>query len=183
MAKSTRGFIVGDGTGYIYYYNTSYPQSDYTIGNMVKLSGAVTIYGGVYEFTNTAVVTAASTSSYVEEEPTVITGAEMDDRVASANPAQLSNYVQYVGTLSVSGTHYNITDIEGATTAQGSISYPIDTDFASLDGQEVVVKGYYVGISSSQYYNTMIGSVEENVVLNPTLTVTPDQLTGFQYIA
>ncbi len=181
VAKSTRGFIVGDGTGYIYYYNTSYPQSDYVIGNMVKLSGAVTIYGGVYEFTNTAVVTAASTSSYVEEEPTVITGAEMDDRVASANPAQLSNYVQYVGTLSVSGTHYNITDIEGATTAQGSISYPIDTDFASLDGQEVVVKGYYVGISSSQYYNTMIGSVEENVVLNPTLTVTPDQLTGFQY--
>ena len=181
VAKSTRGFIVGDGTGYIYYYNTSYPQSDYAIGNMVKLSGAVTIYGGVYEFTNTAVVTTATISNYVEEEPTIISGAEMDARVTSTTPAQLSNYVQYVGTLSVSGTHYNITDIEGATTAQGSISYPIDTDFASLDGQEVVVKGYYVGISSSQYYNTMIGSVEENVVLNPTLTVTPDQLTGFQY--
>ncbi len=181
VAKSNRGFIVGDGTGYIYYYNTSYSQSSYAIGNMVKLSGAVTTYGGVYEFTNTAVVTAASTSSYVEEDPTAITGAEMDARVASSTPAQLSNYVQYVGTLSVSGTHYNITDIEGTTTAQGSISYPIDTDFTSLDGQEVVVKGYFVGISSSQYYNTMMGSVEANVIIEPTLTVTPTELTGFQY--
>ena len=181
VAKSTRGFIVGDGTGYIYYYNTGYSQSDYAIGNMVKISGSVVTYGGVYEFNNSAVVTAASTSSYVEEEPTVITGSEMDERVSSSTPAQLSNYVQYVGTLTVSGTYYNITNIEGATSAKGSISFPIDTDFTSLNGQEVVVKGYYVGISSSQYYNTMIGSVEANVVIEPTLTVTPTQLTGFQY--
>jgi hypothetical protein len=181
VAKSTRGFIVGDGTGYIYYYNTSYSQSDYAIGNMVKISGSVVTYGGVYEFNNSAVVTAASTSSYVEEEPTVIIGSEMDERVSSSTPAQLSNYVQYVGTLTVSGTYYNITNIEGATTAKGSISFPIDTDFTSLNGQEVVVKGYYVGISSSQYYNTMIGSVEANVIIEPTLTVTPTELTGFQY--
>ncbi len=181
VAKNTRGFIVGDGTGYVYYYNQSYSQSSYAIGDMVRLSGSVVTYGGVFEFNNTTVVTTATTSSYVEEEPTVITGAEMDTRVASATPTQLSNYVQYVGTLSVNGTHYNITNIEGATTAQGSISYPIDTDFTSLDGQEVIVKGYFVGISSSQYYNTMIGSVEANVIIQPTLTVAPTELNGFQY--
>ena len=181
VAKSVRGFIVGDGTGYVYYYNTSYSQSSYAIGDMVRLAGAVTAYNGVYEFNNTTVVTTATTSSYAVEDPTVITGAEMDARVASSTPAQLSNYVQYVGTLSVSGTHYNITNIEGATTAQGSISYPIDTDFTSLDGQEVIVKGYFVGISSSQYYNTMIGSVEANVIIQPTLTVAPTELNGFQY--
>ena len=181
VAKSTRGFIVGDGTGYIYYYNTSYSQSSYAIGDKVRLSGSVAAYGGVFEFNNTATVTTATTSNYVAEEPTVITGAEMDSRVASNTPTQLSNYVQYVGTLSVSGTYYNITNIDGATTAKGSISYPIDTDFTSLNGQEVVVKGYFVGISSSQYYNTMIGSVEENVVLNPQLSATPTSLTGFQY--
>ena len=181
VAKNTRGFIVGDGTGYVYYYNQSYSQSSYAIGDMVRLSGSVVTYGGVFEFNNTTVVTTATTSSYAVEEPTVITGAEMDTRVASATPTQLSNYVQYVGTLSVNGTHYNITNIEGATTAQGSISYPIDTDFTSLDGQEVVVKGYFVGISSSQYYNTMIGSVEANVIIQPTLTVAPTELNGFQY--
>ncbi len=181
VAKSTRGFIVGDGTGYIYYYNTSYSQSSYAIGDIVRLSGSVADYGGVFEFNNTATVTTATTSNYVAEEPTVITGAEMDSRVASNTPTQLSNYVQYVGTLTINSNHYNITDIEGATTAQGSISYPISTDFTSLDGKEVVVKGYFVGISTSTYYNTMIGSVEENVALNPQLTVNPTSLTGFQY--
>ena len=150
VAKSTRGFIVGDGTGYVYYYNQSYSQSSYTIGDMVRLSGSVVAYNGVFEFNNTTTVTTATSSNYVEEEPTPITGEEMDTRVASNNPTQLSNYVQYVGTLSVSGTYYNVTNIEGATTAKGSISFPIDTDFTSLNGQEVVVKGYYVGNSSSQ---------------------------------
>ncbi len=176
VAKSQRGFIVGDGTGYVYYYNTSYSQSSYNIGDMVRLSGSVVVYGGVYEFNNSTTVTEATSSNYVAEDPTVITGEEMDARVASTTPAQLSTYVQYVGTLTVSGNYYNITDIEGATTAKGSISYPISTDFTSLNGQEVVVTGYYVGVSSSQYYNTMIGSIEENVVVLPeaaTPTFTP----------
>jgi hypothetical protein len=181
VAKSARGFIVGDGTGYVYYYNQNYSQSSYNIGDMVKLSGSVVVYGGVFEFNSTATITAATSSNYVAEEPTIITGAEMDSRVASTTPAQLSNYVQYEGTLSISGTHYNITDIDGATTAIGSISYPISTDFTSLEGQEVVVKGYYVGISTSTYYNTMLGSIEENVVTNPQLTVAPTELSGFQY--
>ena len=181
VAKSARGFIVGDGTGYVYYYNQNYSQSSYNIGDMVKLSGSVVVYGGVFEFNSTATITAATSSNYVAEEPTIITGAEMDSRVASTTPAQLSSYVQYEGTLSISGTHYNITDIDGATTAIGSISYPISTDFTSLEGQEVVVKGYYVGISTSTYYNTMLGSIEENVVTNPQLTVAPTELSGFQY--
>ncbi|MDO4994644.1 MAG: chitobiase/beta-hexosaminidase C-terminal domain-containing protein [Bacteroidales bacterium] len=160
VAKSTRGFIVGDGTGYVYYYNQNYDQSAYNIGDKVKLSGSVVVYGGVYEFNNSTTITAATESNYVEETPSLISGADMDSRVASTTPAQLSSYVQYEGKLSVSGTHYNIIDIDGATTAQGSISYPISTDFTSLDGQEVIVKGYYVGVSSSTYYNTMLGSIE-----------------------
>ena len=181
VAKSTRGFVVGDGTGYVYYYNQNYSQSSYSIGDMVRLSGSVVTYGGVFEFNNSTVVTTATTSNYVAEEPTVITGEQMDARVASSSPVQLSNYVQYVGTLTVSGTYYNITDIAGATTAKGSISFPIDTEFTALNGQEVVVKGYFVGISGSQYYNTMVGSVESNVVTEPTLTVSVSDLSGFQY--
>lgn len=176
VAKSTRGFIVGDGTGYVYYFNTSYNQSDYAIGDMVKLDGPVVIYGGVFEFNNTTEVTAAESSNYTTEEPTVITGQDMDTRVASATPAQLSNYVQYEGTLSVSSTYYNITNIEGATTAIGSISYPIDTEFTSLQNKKVIVTGYFVGISSSKYYNTMIGSIEEVITTEPTINVTNNNI-------
>ncbi len=173
VAKSQRGFIVGDGTGYIYYYNTGYDQSAYNIGDKVKLSGSVVAYGGVFEFNNTTTVTAATSSNYVAENPTVLSGADMDTRVASTTPTQLSSYVQYEGTLTVSGTYYNITSIDGASTAMGSISYPLNTDFTSLNGKKVKVTGYYVGISSSKYYNTMIGSIEEVVVTTPTLTVEP----------
>lgn len=159
VAKSQRGFVVGDGTGYVYYYNQSYEQANYNVGDIVKISGSVVVYGNVYEFNNTATITPARESNYKEEEPVVMTGSALDARVAS-QVAELSTFVQYQGTLSVNGTYYNITGIDGASIAQGSISYPLDTDFTSLDGKEVIVKGYYVGVSSSKYYNTMIVSIE-----------------------
>ena len=171
VAKSARGFIVGDGTGYVYYYNQNYTQSDYNIGDMVKLAGPVVVYGGVYEFNNSTTITTATSSNYVAEDPTVLTGEQMDARVASTTPPQLSSYVQYEGTFSINDTHYNITDIVGATTAIGSISYPLnDEEITALDGKYVKVTGYYVGISTSTYYNTMLGSIEEIASSNPSIT-------------
>jgi hypothetical protein len=176
VAKSLRGFIVGDGTGYVYYYNANFPESNYNIGDKVKLEGSVKVYGGVYEFDDETIITAATESNYVSEEPTVLTGSQMDTRVESTTPAQLSTYVQYEGKFSVnvtqSGTHYNITNIDGASTAIGSISYPLNaTALTGFDGKIVKVTGYYVGISSSTYYNTLIGSIE--AVTTPVLSVTP----------
>lgn len=187
VAKSQRGFIVGDGTGYVYYYNNDYTQADYNIGDKVQLSGSVVVYGGVFEFNNSTTITAATESNYVAEEPTVLTGAQMDTRVGSTTPTQLSSYVQYEGVLSVSvtdnGTYYNITNIDGASTAKGSISYPLTTDFASLNGKLVKVTGYYVGVSSSQYYNTMIGSIEEVVSTTPIINLTSEAEIELAYDA
>ena len=182
VAKSQRGFIVGDGTGYVYYYNQNYTQSNYNIGDKVKLDGSVVVYGGVFEFNNSTTVTAATESNYVAEEPTVLTGSQMDTRVGSTTPAELSTYVQYEGVLTVDGTHYNITSIDGASTAKGSISYPLSTEFTSLDGKQVKVTGYYVGISSSTYYNTMIGSIEEVVSNTPIINVNVNSV-GLDYDA
>ena len=171
VAKSQRGFIVGDGTGYVYYYNQNYTQADYNIGDMVKLTGSVVVYGGVFEFNNSTTITAATSSNYVAEDPTVITGEQMDARVASTTPPQLSNYVQYEGTMTVNDGHYNITNITGATTAIGSISYPLNVDeITALDGKHVKVTGYYVGISTGTYYNTMLGSIEETASSDPSIT-------------
>ena len=181
VAKSQRGFIVGDGTGYVYYYNQNYSQSDYNSGDNDHLTSSVVSYGCVFEFNNSTTITAATESNYEAEDPIVLTGSQMDARVGS-NSAQLSNYVQYQGTLSVSGTYYNITNIDGATTAKGSISYPLNTDFTSLNGKIVKVKGYYVGVSSSQYYNTLIGSIEEVVSTTPTIIALPSSLSGFNYV-
>ena len=177
VAKSSRGFIVGDGTGYVYYYNQNYTQADYNIGDKVKLSGSVVVYGGVFEFNASTTVTAATESNYVAEDPIVLSGSDMDARVASTTPPQLSNYIQFEGKLNISDNHYNITDIEGATTAIGSISYPIDTDFTSLNGKRVKVTGYYVGISTSTYYNTMLGSIEEIITDDPSIDADDIEIT------
>jgi hypothetical protein len=108
----------------------------------------------------------------------------MDSRVSSTTPAQLSSFVQFEGTLSVNGTYYNIKDIDGATTAQGSISYPINTDFTSLNGKTVKVTGYFVGVSSSKYYNTLIGSIEEVVgaVASPSFSLAEGLYSGAQTV-
>jgi hypothetical protein len=68
-------------------------------------------------------------------------------------------YVSYNGTLAISGNYYNIT-IDGAETAIGSIQYPAEglVDSA-LDGQQVTVTGYFIGVSSGKYFNTMATSV------------------------
>ena len=159
VAKSERGFIVGDGTGYVYYYNQNYDQLAYNIGDKVQLAGPVVAYGKVFEFNSETVVSASETSGYdpTNAYPTELTGAQMQTIVGSSDN-RLSDFVVYHGTLSVSGTYYNITNIAGATTASGSISYPLNTDFASLDGEQVTVIGYFVGVSSTRY-NTMIGAV------------------------
>ena len=162
VAKSTRGFVLGDGTGYIYYYKGS--AVDQNVGDIVKISGAVSAPTNykVFQYTSSATITDAETSNYQVEDPIVLTGSQMDDVVTGSNVI-LSYYVQYEGTLTVSGTYYNITSIDGASTAKGSISYPTSTDFTSLNGKTVTVTGYYVGVSSNQYYNTMLGSIEEVV--------------------
>ena len=176
VAKSTRGFILGDGTGYVYYYKGS--AVDQNVGDIVKISGAVSASNyKVYQFTNSAEITTATESNYVAEDPTVLSGADMDAVVTGSN-VLLSNYIQYQGTLTVNNnTYYNITSIDGATTAKGSISYPTSTDFASLNGKVVTVTGYFVGVSSSQYYNTMIGSIEEVVGGDPYITADDVNLT------
>ena len=179
VAKSTRGFVLGDGTGYVYYYKgNDFVANDYAIGDIKKLSGTVSAPSNykVYQFGSDTQITDATTSNYVAENPTAISGSDMDARVG-ASTCTLSDYVQYEGKLSISNGHYNITNIDGATTAIGSISYPLNTEeITALSGKQVKVTGYYVGISSSTYYNTMLSSIEEVEVQHEQYTLTVSNL-------
>ena len=69
-------------------------------------------------------------------------------------------YIEYVGTLSVSGNYYNV-NVDGTTTAIGSLQY-IDAAAhpAAVNGAKIKVRGYFIGVSSSKYVNTMTVSVE-----------------------
>lgn len=154
VATYARGYLVTDGTGHILYYAGS--NADAQIGDVVTISGAVTEYAGLKQFGNSATMTVLSSENkFTYPVLHTLTGANMDARLT----APAIEHVSYTGTLSISGNYYNVT-IDDAETAVGSISYPAEGMVdASLDGQVVTVTGYFIGVSSGKYFNTMATSV------------------------
>lgn len=153
VATYARGFLLGDGTGYILTYVGS--DSGLAVGDVVSVSGATTMYGGLLQFGNTSTFEKTGTAEFTQPAPEVLDAAAMDAYLSAPS----IKYVQYTGTLNISGYYYNVT-IDGAETAVGSISYPIEglVDEA-LNGQTVTVTGYLIGFSSGKYVNTMAVSV------------------------
>ncbi|MBQ8271292.1 MAG: choice-of-anchor J domain-containing protein [Bacteroidaceae bacterium] len=153
VATYARGFLVSDNTGSILVYLGE--DKGYSAGDIVTVSGATTTYAGMLQFGNTSTVTKTGSESFTAPTAKQMSASEMDAYLN--NP--IIQYVSYTGKLVISGYYYNI-EIAGAATAQGSLSYPNDglVD-ASLDGKEVIVTGYTIGVSKSMYVNTMVTSV------------------------
>lgn len=182
VATNNKGFVIGDGTGYVYTYLGS--ASSQAINDKVKIAGTTGAYGHILQFTSNATITASQTSNYNGTPAiTIVDGPAL---AAYNTDYQLSDYLQFEGTLSttVDGntTYYDIS--VGNVTAR--ISYPTDaqtTALASLVSNNVRVKGYFAGTSTKNevtYYTIMLESVEE--VTNPTLTIDPATAQAFSYV-
>lgn len=147
-----RSFLVNDNTGIVLVYlgwdkATSAPVVSYdaAVGQKVKVSGTTTTYSKLKQFSETGLtIEKVSDGTYTQPNPNVLDGAGFD---AYAAAAPVVEYIQYTGTLSISGFYYNIA-VEG-TTLQGSLAYPADGSIdASLDGQQVIVTGYAMGMTN-----------------------------------
>ena len=148
----SRGVLVEDATGKLLVYVGS--AVDAKVGDVVKVEGAMATYGGLRQVA-TPTVTVTGSTSYTYPTATVMDGAAMDAYLS--NP--VIQYVEYTGTLAISGYYYNVT-VDGAATAVGSLAYVIEgTVDASLDGQKILVKGWTIGFSGGKYVNTMISEV------------------------
>ena len=154
VATYARGFLMNDGTGSILVYQGS--DKGFVAGDAVTVSGTTSVYGGLLQFGNTAVVEKTGTATVTHPDATVMDGAAMDAYLS----APVVKYVEYTGTLTINNNYYNVA-VEGATTAIGSIQYPQDAIKANLtSGSVVKVTGYTIGVSSSKYVNTMAVKVE-----------------------
>ena len=148
-----RGALVEDNTGKLLAYSGS--AVNLAVGDVVEVNGTMSTYGGLRQIGGSVSFTKTGTTTYTYPTATVMDGAAMDAYLS--NP--VIKYVEYTGTLSISGYYYNVT-IDGAATAVGSLAYVIDgTVDASLDGQKILVKGWTIGFSGGKYVNTMIRSV------------------------
>lgn len=170
-----KGFLIGDATGKILVYTNE--AATVTVGEKVKVEGTVTSYGGLKQFAAVKdssgaygpapVVTSLGAGTFTQPAPEKLDGAGMDAYLS----APVVKYIEYTGTLSISGNYYNVT-VEGASKAIGSISYPVEGMVdASLNGTVITVRGYAIGVSSSKYVNTMlvelVGSSEPMLKVDP----------------
>ena len=166
VATNSRGFIMGDGTGYVYYYKGGAVTQ--SVGDMVTVSGTTGTYGQIIQFTNTATITEATSSNY-DGTPTATLITEVPDY---SQGYHLSTYLEYEGELTKIGSAYFIT--VGEDTIQ--ISYPTTEQgnaLTALVDRTVHVKGYFSGINSSSRFTNMLESVEEVASAEPAITVDP----------
>ena len=153
VATYARGFIVKDNTASILVYLNE--DKGFVEGDVVTVSGTVSMYGGLPQFPKESTVEKTGTATVEHPTATTWTGADLDAYLN--NPA--IKYVEYTGTLTINGTYYNI-EVEGASTAVGSIQYPKDGVVNAASGSVVKVTGYAIGVSGAKYVSTMAVKVE-----------------------
>lgn len=157
-AQCSRGLILTDKGGSILYYNTGINLNTYPIGTIVNVSGKVTSYNQAFELDDSATINVAGSESYTYPTPTAYTASMVEDAcIRTAD--MLATYVSIQGTVSVSGSYYNI-DIEGCSN-QGSVYYATDAMKAKLvDGQYSTIYGYFMAVSgSARYFNIVVTDV------------------------
>lgn len=170
VALNARGCVIGDGTGYINFYN-GYTAPSVTVGAYVTATGNMASYGNIYQFSNnspsTATIASAETSNY-DGNPAITIIDEIPDTYLSGT--HLSDYFQFDGTLTKNNGYYYVAVGEG----QINIAYPSQTQqntMNALENETVRVKGYFAGINSSNYFTVMIESIEE--IVEPSIAITP----------
>jgi hypothetical protein len=160
VATYGRGVLISDGTGHILVYNNA--AMEQKVGDKIEVVGETTMYGGMLQFKNITATTLSTGNKVVHPTAKVLDGAGMDAQLSKTTV----EFVEYVGTLSVSGNYYNVT-IDGASTAMGSLQYIDAAAFPlAVNGAKIKVRGYFIGVSSSKYINTMtVDVLDPNAVV------------------
>lgn len=173
VARGKMAYIIADNTGAMMVYHK---DNERTVGEKISISGEVTLYNAqsTPQFSASAEVEVLSTGNNWTYNPAKKDGAAMD-ALLSGTP--VCTEIEFEGNLAISDNYVNVT-IPGASTAVGSIKYIDNSTVAAYDGRDVLVKGYFVGTSSSRYVNVLPYSVEEtNPSTDPEMTVDPASLS------
>ena len=158
-AISTRGFVLADQSGAIFYYNSSY-SADYQIGQELTITGTIGAYGTGLQLSADSQIVEGEVIGVTYPDP-VIADATVIDAFISDTNNKFAQYSQVTGVLSISGNYYNVV-VEG-TSNQASFYYTpseIKNQLAEANGAKVELTGYAISVSSGQYYNVVITDIE-----------------------
>ena len=173
VARGKMAYIIADNTGAMMVYHK---DNERTVGEKISISGKVTIYNAqsTPQFSASATVEVLSSDNKWTYNPTKMDGAAMD-ALLSASP--VCKEIEFEGNLVVDNNYVNV-KIPGASTAIGSVKYIDNSTVAAYDGKDVIVKGYFVGTSSSKFVNVLPYSVEEaNPSTDPAIKADPTSLS------
>ena len=159
LAVTAKSFVLKDSTGSILVYLNTAPSVK--AGDKVIVKGTTSVYGQGKQFGSGSEVTFVSEGTVGMQLATSLTAADVD--AYAAVETVTIKYVEVTGTLGISGNYYNVV-VDGAT-AIASISYPTDAMkavLAELDGKEISVEGYFIGVtgSSTKYVQIMAVNVK-----------------------
>ena len=167
LATYAQGFLMTDNSGGIILVYQGNGATVPAVGQVVNVSGATTMYGGLLQFGKDATVNQVAgqtvTVTYPST-PTVLDYAAIQSYVN--NPSIL--YAEMKGELVVSrGSSYNNYNVilDGGDAVQGSVSYPtkeLEAELLPLEGAQVIIRGYMIGKpnTNAKYANMMTLEVE-----------------------
>ena len=153
MAVNGNSAVIGDETGYIFCYktNTYTDNAAMAVGDKTSVEGKLSAYGGLNQI-NEAKAAKLGTVEFTYPEPTIMTGADLDSWITEPE----IDYIQVRGVLTISGNYYNV-NVDGATTAIGSIVYPSDALKEQLsNGSTYDLTGFAMYVSGSKYVNIVV---------------------------
>ena len=160
VAVTAKSFVLKDSTGMMLVYLNAAPSVN--VGDKVTVKGTTSVYGQGKQFGAGSEVTFVEAGSVGMQIATSLTAADVD--AYAAVETVTIKYIEVTATLSINASkgYYNLT-VDGAT-AMASISYPTDAMkavLAELDGKEISVEGYFIGVtgSSTKYVQIMAVNV------------------------
>lgn len=156
-AVSTQGPILTDNTGSVLLYKTS----GYAIGDEVTVSGTISAYNKGFQIgTSGLTIEKTGTTTVKYPVPVELDGPAMDEILANRTEDGYAQFVKFTG-KALAEKYINI-EMEGATTAQGSI-YGADDAVKAMftDGEQCTVYGYFTSVSSGKFLNVIVVSVNE----------------------
>lgn len=154
VAVSARSYLLTDGTSYILAYKNSDPEL--AVGDRVTVEGKMGEYRNVPQIAEPVATKTGHDDAFKHPEATAMDGAAADAFLEST----YIKYVKVEGDLVKSGSYWNLA-IEGATKAQGSISYPTaEMCPDSYNGKKVAVYGYTLYQTRDTDVNVLATSIE-----------------------
>lgn len=165
IAVNAKSIIINDGTGSIRIYRGNLPTV--SLGDVIEVSGDVEFKQELTRFRS------KSTFKVLERKATFAypTPKSIDaSYFATYSNNPVIEYVTYEGTLTKSGTNYNVMIGNDAIVPGITDALYIDP---ALENQQVVITGYLAGVSgsSTKYPNTFATSVVAKGAENNTLPV------------